>query len=89
MLCECQEKYLERLKKRDQQVKEFFSTSRGELSPEGDLEIACPRLCEKAKKLATFHLQAETQLVCQLGDRKLDPQHFQLLVERFVALATL
>lgn len=90
MLCECQKKYLEYLKDREKRISRAFSSPDcPELPLQSDFELTCERPCEKVKKLVSVHLQVETEVVCRLGDRKLDPQHFQLLCERLVSVATL
>ncbi len=83
MLCKCQERYLEYLRNRDEEISKLFTSDLTKALPEvKGFEPTCQPRCEKAEKVAAFHLQAETSVVRHLQGRELDPQHYQLLCER-------
>ena len=86
MLCNCQQKYLEALEKRDEEAASYFKDGVTPVSARPSLSPTCQQLCEKGKKLAAFHLRVEAEVEHHLHGKEVEPQHFQLLCQRAAVL---
>jgi len=89
MLCDCQKKYLEHLKVYDKEAAMVFVDASAKFPKQLAFQVECEQLCQKAKDLISLHFRVEIELAARLAERKMDPQHFQLLCEHLVSVATL